>query len=218
MPPPSLVDLLVPERAFIFRITHRDNVPYLLRNGVHCRNSTALDPDFVEIGHPEIIDRRKSRFVGVRPGGTLADYVPFYFTPCTPMLYNIVTGWKGLRQRARSEIVVLVTSLTRLEDHGIAYVVADRNATLVNANLMPGRELIAALPWEGWRARDFKHDPNDPAKVERYQAEALVHRVLPAAVLQAIITYDAATQVSVKQTVTETGLSLPVHVGSNWYP
>lgn len=32
------------ENAFIFRITHMDNVPWMLRNGIHCRNSPNRDP------------------------------------------------------------------------------------------------------------------------------------------------------------------------------
>ena len=33
-------------RAYIFRITHIDNVPWILRNGIHCQNSPVRDPNF----------------------------------------------------------------------------------------------------------------------------------------------------------------------------
>jgi hypothetical protein len=216
--PPVLSEILTANNGYIFRITHRDNVPHLIANGVHSRNSACVNPNFVEIGHPEIIDKRQTRAVLVPPYGTLADYVPFYFTPCSPMLYNIVTGWKGLRQRSRSEIVVLVSSLKRLEEAGIAYVIADRNATLLAATIAPGRGLIESLSWENWRNRDFKHDPNKPDKVERYQAEILVHRHLPAPALGGIITYDESTQVLVAQSVTDAGLTIGVHARPAWYP
>ena len=38
------------EKAFIFRITHRDNVPWIMANGSHCRNANRIDPGFVTIG------------------------------------------------------------------------------------------------------------------------------------------------------------------------
>jgi len=37
--------------------------------------------------------------------------------------------------------------------------------------------------------RDFRRDPDDPEKVERYQAEALVHRCLPLETLLGIVCY-----------------------------
>ena len=83
---------LTAQKALIFRITHRDNVRWMLRNGLHCRNSAKRDPRFVSIGNQELIDKRNERQVPVAPGGTLSDYVPFYFTPFSPMLLNIKTG------------------------------------------------------------------------------------------------------------------------------
>ena len=80
---------LSPEKALIVRITRIANVPWILANGLHCRSSAAQDPDLEEIGNPDLIEKRTRRIVPVPPGGTLSDYVPFYFTPYLPMLYNI---------------------------------------------------------------------------------------------------------------------------------
>lgn len=215
--PGPLSNLVAPAHARIFRITHRDNLPHILANGLHCRTSEVVDPNFVEIGHPDIIHRRASRKVPVAPGGSLADYVPFYFTPCTPMLHNIVTGWRGLRQRQRSEIIVLASALGTLEALAIPHLIADRNATLVNAVLAPGRALLDGLPWDIWQNRDFKLDDKDPGKLERYQAELLVHRHLQVEGLSAIITYDGTTQVSVEQVVSAAGATVPVLARPSWY-
>jgi len=43
---------LNPEKALIWRIVHRDNLPWILDNGLHCRNSLLQDPNFVNIGNP----------------------------------------------------------------------------------------------------------------------------------------------------------------------
>ena len=104
-----IVDLgeLTPELALIFRLTHVDNLPWILTNGLHCRTSEVQDPDFVEIGNRDLIERRPQRRVPFAPDRTLADYVPFYFTPCTPMLTNIRTGWNNVIRRPPSELVFL---------------------------------------------------------------------------------------------------------------
>ncbi len=86
---------LTPERALIFRITHVDNIPWILDHGLHSRSSSTRDPDYRVIGNPDLIEKRRHREVPIRPGGTLSDYIPFYFTPHTPMLFNIKTGFQG---------------------------------------------------------------------------------------------------------------------------
>ena len=209
--------LLSPERALIFRLTHRDNLGQILTDGLRCRSSVAPSPAFIDIGLTELIRKRTVRLVPVPPGGTLADYVPFYFTPCTPMALNIVTG-RGVAMRNHSELLILVTSLARLEGAGISYVVSDRHAALDAATFAPGRSILNSLPWEQWRNRDFKRDANDLEKMERYQAEALVHRYLPSNVLSAIITADDQTQRLAEQKVSASGQSIPALVRRSWYP
>lgn len=218
MPPPPLSEILTVENSYIFRITHRDNLGHLLRHGIHCRSSSQVDPRYVEIGNPDIIGRRHSRSVPVPQGGMLSDYVPFYFTPCTPMLYNIVSGYQGMRQRQRAEIAIIVSSLPRLDENEVSYVVADRNASLMHAKISSDRALVTAMPWDQWRARDFRRDPNDPSRMEKYQAEALVHRHLPVAAIMAIITYDRTVQDLVTQEVSNAAVQVSVSVRSDWYP
>ena len=61
------------ENGLIFRITHMNNVPWILENGLHCSSSGQSDPNYIPIGNVEIIDRRATRIVPIAPGGTLAD-------------------------------------------------------------------------------------------------------------------------------------------------
>ena len=108
-----MLDFLNPNRALIFRILHRDNVQLLLTHGVHCRNSKFFGSSYRNIGNADLIDKRSRRIVPIPPGGTLSDYVPFYFTPYSPMLFNIKTG-RNVAAVPNAEIVVLVSSLPKL--------------------------------------------------------------------------------------------------------
>jgi hypothetical protein len=68
---------LNPKDALIFRVTHRDNLPWILDHGLHAKSSNVLDPNFRRIGDLDLIDKRSTRRVRVGQGGTLSDYVPF---------------------------------------------------------------------------------------------------------------------------------------------
>ena len=64
---------LNPQKTLIFRIVHRDNVPWLLDHGLHAQNGRLVDPHFRNIGNPDLIDKRARRVVPIPPGGTLSD-------------------------------------------------------------------------------------------------------------------------------------------------
>lgn len=208
---------LEPSKGLIFRLTHRNNVPFILRHGLHCRRSEVLDPDFVAIGLPDLIARRANHAVPVEPGGTLADYVPFYFTPCSPMMLKITTGHDGIVRRDRSELVVWVSSVHALTERGVRYLISDRHAVLRTAQFSDGATALEGLDWERLRARDFRRDPADPGRFERYEAECLVHRHVPVEALLGLACSGATEQNSLQQAVAACGLELPVAVRNHWF-
>ncbi len=55
---PPLSSLLTPEKACIFRLIHRDNVPWVLANGLHSASSATKSPHWVPIGNRELIKKR----------------------------------------------------------------------------------------------------------------------------------------------------------------
>jgi hypothetical protein len=216
---PNAVIDLTPERALIFRITHIANVPWILDNGLHCQNSDVRDPNFRRIGNLDLIAKRPHRVVPIPPGGTLSDYIPFYFTPCSPMLYNIKTGYQGVEQLPMSEIVVLVSSLHRVTQVGAAFVFTDRHAYLQTAtpSFSSRLEDLHGLDWASLRARDFRRVPDDPGKIERYQAEVLVHRRLPVSALAGLVCYGTAQRDTLEVEITHRGLELSVVTRPGWF-
>ena len=65
-----------------------DNLLWIFANGLHSGNSPIQSPNWQHIGNPELIQKRAKHPVPVGPQGYLNDYVPFYFTPFSPMLYQ----------------------------------------------------------------------------------------------------------------------------------
>lgn len=200
---------LSPEHAFIFRITHIRNVRWILQHGLHCRNGEVLDPNFVTIGASEIINRRDGHAVLGGPGGNLADYIPFYFTPFSPMAYKVRTGHGVAAVRPR-EIVILVASLHRLQAADVGFVFTDSHALLATALFFTSLDQLHRVDWEALRNRDFSYDVNDPGKTERYQAEALVHRYLPVNLLEAVVCHGSPQKALVDGWAGDSGISVPV--------
>ena len=208
---------LTAEKALIFRIVHRDNVAWILDNGLHCRNSDLVDPNYVEIGNADLIDRRNSRVVPVAAGGSLSDYIPFYFTPFSPMLFNITTGWGDVRQWNNDEIVILVSSLHELKRHNIPFVFTDRHAYLQAANYFYDLSQLSLVDFGLLQTRDFKADPEDPGKMERYQAEALVYRSMPADTLLGILCYNDTIREFMQAETDSREKDLKIVSNPSWY-
>jgi ssDNA thymidine ADP-ribosyltransferase, DarT len=210
---------LTPERALVFRITHIDNVLWILSNGLHCRNSPSVDPHYREIGNRDLIDKRSHRVVPIAPGGTLSDYIPFYFTPYSPMLFNIKTGYNGMTKTPMSEIVILASSLHKIEAQGIKFVFTDRHAYLKKADDAFSSDLadLGRIDWKILQARDFTRNPDDPGKFERYQAEALVHQHMPISALTGLACNGSVQEARLRQLAQSLQLNITIASKPNWY-
>jgi len=208
---------LNPAKALIWRIVHRDNVRWILQHGLHAGNSPLQAPGWVPIGNPELTGKRASHHVPIAPGGVLNDYVPFYFTPFSPMLKNIHSGWAGITQRPNEEIVILVSSLHRLQQLAVPFVFTDSHAYYQWAGFYDALADLPRIDWPLLQQRDFKRDPDDPSRFERYQAEALVHRHCPVDALLGMVCYTEEIRQQLETDITQTGSTIKVHVRPGWY-
>lgn len=203
--------------ALIFRITHIDNVSWFLDNGLHCQNANKKDPNFIEIGMQDLISKRRHKKVPKGPGGVLGGYVPFYFTPYSIMMLNIKTGYHGVTQRPNKEIVILVSSIPRLVELGVPFVFTNGHAYMAESEFFDSADSLDKIDWKLLQARDFKNDPEDPGKLGRYQAEALVYLHMPIGALLGIACYDDGAMDSVSKQIDKRGLSLRVEETPSWY-
>lgn len=205
---------LNPEKALIFRIVHRDNMPKVWSDGCHCR-STTDGQKYVEIGNQELIAKRTSREVPCGPGGTLSDYVPFYFTPYSPMLYNIKTGHNGVPKRPVEEIIILVSSLHLLKKLGVPFVFSDRHAYLKTALFSDDLADLDRIIWSMLQARNFRKDDLD--RFEKYQAEALIHKHVPLTALKGVVCYNESIRADMQKAVGVSGATVKIIAQPNWY-
>ena len=121
---------LTPEKALIFRITHIDNLTWILANGLHARNGRTWDPNFRAIGNPELIVKRNTRSVPVAPFGVLSRIerlCSILFHAIFYNAYNIKTGY-GVLRVPNEEIIILLSSLPSIKKLEMPFVFTNQHA------------------------------------------------------------------------------------------
>ena len=133
------------------------------------------------------------------------------------MMYNIYTGRGEVPKRSNEEICILVSSLSRVNVMGLRFVFTDRHAYSALARYFNDTALLNEIDWTLLQARNFKRNPDDPAQIERYQAEALVYGHLPTAALLGVVCYTEAVKLMLESQVQARGLTLDIKAIPGWY-
>ena len=134
--------MVTPRRGLLFHFTHVSNLASIAAQGLCSDSEIAVSQTRpTEVGSPSVKELRRSRSVPPPLGGSVSDYVPFYFAARSPMLYMISKGGVPTYSGGQDEIVYLVTSIEAIVREGLRFVFTDRNAALGYARY--GEELEA---------------------------------------------------------------------------
>lgn len=113
--------------------------------------------------------------------------------------------------------MILVSSLHKLADAGKAFVFSDRHAYLQAAEFFADLADLGRIDWSILQARDFKRDYDDMGKVERYQAEALVHQHMPVELFSGVVCYNDVVKSELNELFRERDVQLKIVAKSSWY-
>ncbi|MFC5409139.1 DUF4433 domain-containing protein [Larkinella bovis] len=200
----------------IYRLTHYKNLPFILHNGLHCANSPVKDPAFINIGFQRLIESRGKTPVKVPPSGVLNDYVPFYFTPRSPMLFMINKGqvpdYKGIQE----ELIYLVSNVNVIQNAGRLFVFTDRHAKLDYAQHFNDCSRLVDLDWATIQSDNWGQQYG-VLKKEKKQAEFLVYQTVPINLIQGIVCHNETIKNSVEVAMEEAKVFLPVVCRPKFY-
>lgn len=132
------------------------------------------------------------------------------------MMLNIHTGY-NVKRLLNEEIVILVSSLHRIAELGIPFVFTDQHAYPLAAEYFTDLDDLRRIDWDLLNRRDFRHDPDDPGKKERYQAEALIWKHLPAEALLGICSYTEAVDAGIRTELAKRKFQMQTIVQRGWY-
>ena len=206
-----------PDQVWLYRITHTDNLPHILRHGFTTAASPNADPDFRAIGDQSLIGVRKDLEVPIEPGGNFSEYVPFYMGPRSPMLYQIATGYEGVEKIPQGEIVYIVVNHDCIEKKGLEYVFTDGHARHTMTQFFNSPENFEQLDWDTIYAKRWSNIPEDPDRQRRKQAEYLVKGYVPVDCFAYILTNSENTKQKIESLLEDSGVEIPVRISNEAY-
>ncbi len=215
----------------LFHITAIANLDAILQAGCLLSKTEVARQGLVyqNIAYQGAQGKRAMKAVPIAPGGTIHDYVPFYFAPRSPMLMAVNGGRvQGCNWR-QDDIVHLETTVERVTSLNSLFVFYDRNATLdysqpfndvAHLDTAIAWDLLTEIPqMDGFcQYWQDKHDnPRYANRKERRQAEFLAHLSVPLTAFTRIGVNSAAKEAVVSAKIARFGGQLRVDVMPAWY-
>lgn len=206
------------QRTYCYRITHINNLTLLLQNGIVSRHHPNANNNYIDIGNPEIIDVRSATPVKINNYGMIGDYVPFYFTPKSIMLYNIITGyWHPLvPKRSRSEILVIRCLISNLATLPQWYFTNGQGNDMASSHYNDLADLNQ-IDWQSIQNSDFSKSDGDYDRPRRYQAEFLVHGQVPLISIESLNVYNDQTANVVTSVLNQNNINLAVNIQPQYF-
>lgn len=212
--------LINSDKDFCYRITHIQNLPKILEAGILCcKNHPQADPDFISIGNPEIINVRDTTAVKIEDYGNIGDYLPFYFTPRSMMLYNIVTGCKEpvVPKVDRQDILVIRCLINQLaKSKKFFFTDGQANATALTGHYNDLQHLNK-IDWEIIQKSNFNKSDGKIDRSRRYQAEFLVHNQVPIEFIESFNVYNNKARIFVSNELNRLEIPIPIQIQEDYF-
>jgi len=201
-------------KIYLFRMTHIENIPHILQNGITHSTSVNTNPDFVPIGDGSLISTRNNFLLN--NGRYLGEYIPFYFGVRTPMLYIVQNGFNMVSLTSAENIVYCVSSVQKIIDQQLDFVFTDGHAVdgfTTQYNKTDIQNIETTLDWTAINAKYWK-DENDLDKKRRKEAEFLV---LGDIAIDAVLGFLVFNENARNRTIAFGADVTKVHIKSNFY-
>jgi hypothetical protein len=170
----------------------------------------------VSIAYSDLKDKRARKTVVVACGGTLADYVPFYFAPRSPMLYLNWQGYVPAHAGSQDQIVHLVCSVQAVAKPQ-RFVITNMHPIAALAEQFDDLEALDGLDWTTMRAKYWSDTDEQPDRRSRRQAEFLVHRSVPVREVRLVGVMTARMACEASRVLDAMDKPPPVAVRKDWY-
>lgn len=206
----------IPTEAIHFtRIEHLRNIA--TRGLLSDNLAQAEDLLQIEVGELGIKEARRRKVVPLPPGGVVADYVPFYFAARSPMMCSIHHNNVSTYQDGCDRLIHLVTSIERVHDLGLTWLVTDRNARQDLAEFRGSGTELDHVDWPLMKQKYWFDTPEYTDRKECRMAELLVHQAVPFEAFDGIVVKTPEIHGEVVAVLDGLDLAVPVTVGASWY-
>lgn len=202
-----------PQKIWIYRITHFQNLEYILQNGIYYRNSPYFDPNYVNIGSVDIINHRDTMPVKCFQGDTVNQYVPFYFGVRSPMLYKIKTG-HGVTQIPQHEIIYLCCRFRDVVSSDMQWCFTDGNAARHITDFYTNVSELDQLDWRSIHATEWtdNNSDGDTDRMRKKHSEFLIRDHVPINYVKGIVVLTEARRQYVQNLLQQNNLAIQIHI------
>lgn len=207
--------MAVPNKITLYRMVHWKNVEHILQHGMCCRGHELEDPNYINIGMQSLIEDRHNYAIPIEGTGNLGEYVPFYFSGHSPMLYLIKNGHSGVTKRSQDDIVFLVCNFETIKQNSLPYIFTDRNAKIAVANFYQNEQDLDKLDWDSIRAHKWASDETNLSRRDLKQAEFLIRKHVPVNCIHALVLKTNNRQAYFEEMIRNLDLTITVHVDNN---
>jgi hypothetical protein len=188
---------------YAFHFTHLDNLASVIQYGLLATvTKDLLGIDHRDIASASIQERRSTMEVPVGAGGTVHDYVPFYFCSKNPMLLSVLNT-KNVDQQ---HILFLCLGIDILNREGTVFTDASAN-TKVPPNFFDDPADLDKLDWAA--INSLKWGSKSDEERHHRMAELLVHNHVDIKDIGHIVAWNGSTKKSVIETFEQKDVEPP---------
>lgn len=155
-------------------MTHIENIPHIITNGITHKESLQSNKYYKSIGDNSLINTRDSFLMP--NGNLLGEYIPFYLGLRTLMLYVIQRGYNGVVVLHPSKIIYCISSVQNILDAKLEFAYTDGHATDGFSNYYSSddiKNIEKQVDFKATRTK-FWNDEKDLDLKRRKEAEFLI--------------------------------------------
>ncbi len=193
-------------KTYIYRITHIENIPHILENGITRKDSPKANKNYENIGDVSLISTRNEKQVIVDNGKQgygdvtikLGDFIPFYFGYRMPMLFVIQKGYNGVTRQFPENIVYCVSTVQKIIEAGLEFYFTDGHAINQLSSCYDSTmadSINEIIDFKATKASDWTATRDLKRKKE---AEFLISGDIPAKCLAGFICYNSKSKSNLK--------------------
>jgi len=186
----------------VFRLTHIENIPHILKYGITHRKSINKNPNYKRIGLKSLIDKRETLNIKVQTENQdkkvlLSNYIPFYFGNKSPMLYMIQNGYH-VEKIEPEKVVYCVCRLNSFIDNDFNFYFTDGHPVTPFSKIYNNtrvNEIKELLDFEAINADYWANTFDDNDIKRRKEAELLVKGDIPFSLISGFVVYNENAKV-----------------------
>ena len=185
---------------------------------MHAPNHIPADGLPLKLTHdPSVQHARAGQPVHVGVGGTIHDYVPFYFGLWSPMMLKLHTGQVDGYREGQRPLVYLASTAQAVVDAGSRFIFTDGQALAQLSEQFDDLRNLPAIDWKLVGSKYWHNRPDDGDRQRRKQAEFLIRNICPVTLIQGFAVINNERKQQAEKILSEFGLNIPVEISPGWY-